>query len=54
MPKLYEQNHLSAKGKLIPYAEFRPFAGTSFDKNKIDFPHVIPAAEQYLGKPVPN
>ena len=54
MPKLYEQYQFSAKGKLIPYAEFRPFAGTSFDKNNITFPYVIPAAEQYLGKPVPN
>ena len=24
MPKLYEQNYLSAKGKLIPVAEFKP------------------------------
>jgi len=54
MPKLYEQNNLSAKGKLIPSAEFVPFAETFSDKNKISFPGVIPAAEELLGKPVPN
>lgn len=54
MPKLYEQNNLSAKGKLIPASEFVPFAGTSFDKNNIDFPYVIPLAEELLGEPVPN
>ena len=53
-PRLKRSMVFSAKGKLIPYAEFRPFAGTSFDKNNITFPYVIPAAEQYLGKPVPN
>ena len=52
MPKLYEQNHLSANGKLIPFAEFKPFAGTSFDKNNICAPHVIPQAEKLLDQPV--
>ena len=54
MPKLYEQNNLSAKGKLIPFAEFKPFAGTSFDKGNINFPYVIPRAEKFLGEPVPQ
>ena len=48
MPKLYEQNNLSAKGKLIPASEFVPFAGTSFDKNNVDFPYVIPLEEELL------
>ena len=54
MPKLYEQNQLSAKGRLIPADRFVPFAGTSFDKNNISFPQTVPEAEKYLGKPVPN
>lgn len=54
MPKLYEANNLTVRGKLIPFAEFVPFAGTPAANKEISAPNSIAAAEAYLGKPVPE
>lgn len=53
MPELFASKGISARGNVIPYAEFTPFAGTSAAQKKIVTPNIIAEAEKLLDRGVP-